>query len=648
MTRRVARVLLAVAVGFLITGCRPRPAERPAPRPNILFVLLDDLRWDTLGYAGHPHVRTPQIDRIANEGVNFKNAFCTTSLCSPSRASLLSGVYAHTHGVTNNFTEIPGRLETFPKALQQAGYATAYVGKYHMGEANDEPRPGFDYFVTHKGQGKYFDTEFNLNGQRRDILKGYYTTVVTDLALEWLKRDHAGKPWLLMVGHKAPHSFYTPEPKFEHVFDDVRVSYPASAFALGDKPRWITERLDTWHGIYGPLFDWRKKFPDRSPSAVKDFENMVHAYWGTILSVDESVGRLRQWLEESGQLDNTIIVFVGDNGLLEGEHGMVDKRTMHEPSIRIPMAVRYPGLTTVPRVVDAQVLTVDMAPSLLELAGAPPLSGVHGRSWVQLVQAGDPAWRKSWFYYYNYEKEFPYTPNVRAKLEHYTGERPLFDLFGVEEEIERALARRVDLKSGGYLIIDQTEALTTVDVNTGGFVSGRSFDDTIFKTNLEAAQAIARQLRLRNLGGIIIVDFIDMESVEHRDAVLAEFRKALSRDRTRVTVNGFSQLGLVEMTRKRTRESLAHVLCEPCPVCAGRGELKTAQTICYDVLREILRADRQFNAKEYRILASQKVIDLFLDEESVSLTQLGDFIGKPISMQVETAYMQEQYDVILV
>jgi ribonuclease G len=241
-----------------------------------------------------------------------------------------------------------------------------------------------------------------------------------------------------------------------------------------------------------------------------------------------------------------------------------------------------------------------------------------------------------------------YTRQALPILEHYTGERPLFDLFAVEDEIERALARRVDLKSGGYLIIDQTEALTTVDVNTGGFVSGRSFDDTIFKTNLEASQSIARQLRLRNLGGIIIVDFIDMDSQEHRDAVLAEFRKALSRDRTRVTVNGFSQLGLVEMTRKRTRESLAHVLCEACPVCEARGELKTPQTICYEILREILRADRQFNAKEYRILASQKVIDLFLDEESERLTQLGDFIQKPISMQVETAYMQEQYDVILV
>jgi ribonuclease G len=241
-----------------------------------------------------------------------------------------------------------------------------------------------------------------------------------------------------------------------------------------------------------------------------------------------------------------------------------------------------------------------------------------------------------------------YTHQALPILEHYTGERPLFDLFAVEDEIEKALARRVDLKSGGYVILDQTEALTTIDVNTGGFVSGRSFDDTIFKTNLEASQAIARQLRLRNLGGIIVVDFIDMDSAEHRDAVLAEFRKALSRDRTRVTVNGFSQLGLVEMTRKRTRESLAHVLCEPCPVCLGRGELKTAQTICYDILREILRTDRQFSAKEYRILAAQKVIDLFLEEESDSLAELGDFIGKPISMQVETAYGQEQYDVILV
>ncbi|MBI4293044.1 MAG: ribonuclease G [Betaproteobacteria bacterium] len=240
-----------------------------------------------------------------------------------------------------------------------------------------------------------------------------------------------------------------------------------------------------------------------------------------------------------------------------------------------------------------------------------------------------------------------YMPNVLPRLEHYTGERPLFDLYNVEDEIQKALARRVDLKSGGYLIIDQTEALTTIDVNTGGFVGGRSFDDTIFKTNLEAAQVIARQLRLRNLGGIIIIDFIDMDNEEHRNAVLHEFRKALARDRTHMTLNGFTQLGLVEMTRKRTRESLAHVLCEPCPVCQGRGELKTAQTVCFQILRELLREARQFEAREFRILASQQVIDLFLDEESQGLAMLSDFIGKPVSLQVESQYNQEQFDIIL-
>jgi ribonuclease G len=241
-----------------------------------------------------------------------------------------------------------------------------------------------------------------------------------------------------------------------------------------------------------------------------------------------------------------------------------------------------------------------------------------------------------------------FVPRVEPKLVHYTGERPLFDLYSIDGEIERALGRRVELKSGGYLIIDQTEAMTTVDVNTGGYVGTRNFDDTIFKTNLEAAQAIARQLRLRNLGGIIIVDFIDMMMPEHRDAVLIEFKKALARDRTRMTVNGFTQLGLVEMTRKRTRESLAHILCEPCPMCQGRGEVKTARTVCYEILRELLRESRLFaETREFRILASQRVIDLFLEEESQSLAMLSDFIAKPVSMQVETLYSQEQYDIVL-
>ena len=240
-----------------------------------------------------------------------------------------------------------------------------------------------------------------------------------------------------------------------------------------------------------------------------------------------------------------------------------------------------------------------------------------------------------------------FMPSTAEKLELYTGERPIFDLFNIDEDIAKALGRRVDLKSGGYLIIDQTEALTTVDVNTGGFVGARNFDETIFKTNLEASLAIARQLRLRNLGGIVIVDFIDMAKDSHRDAVLAEFQKQLARDRIKTNVNGFSALGLLEMTRKRTRESLAHQLCEPCSACSGKGVVKTARSVTYDILREILREARQFNPREFRVVGSPKVIELFLDEESQHLAGLSEFIGKPISLQAEAAMAQEHYDIVL-
>ena len=384
-------------------------------RPNILFVLCDDIRWNALGCMGHPYLKTPHIDALAEQGVLFENSFCTTSLCSPSRASILSGLYAHAHGVTNNFTEYPEDMPTFPRQLQAAGYETAYLGKYHMGENNDEPRPGFDYFVTHKGQGQYFDTEFNFNGRERKVVKGYYTTIVTDMAEKWLGERSGDKPWMLMIGQKAPHSFYFPEPKYEHSFDNVEVNYPHSSFQLDDKPDWIKQRLTTWHGIYGPIFEWRKNFPDTSAAGVMDFQNMVRAYWGTILSIDDSMGRLVALLKQRGELDNTVIIFMGDNGLLEGEHGMVDKRTMHEASIRVPLIIRYPGLAGgKPKREAAQILTTDLAPTICELAGAEPLTHVHGRSMVQLLNQGDSAWRKAWFYHYNYEKQFPYTPNIRG------------------------------------------------------------------------------------------------------------------------------------------------------------------------------------------------------------------------------------------
>jgi N-acetylglucosamine-6-sulfatase len=407
------RLFFACMTAILACGYGCTHAAEPVPRPNVLFILCDDLRPDALGCYGSRHVKTPRIDALAADGVRFANAFCTTSLCSPSRASILTGRYAHAHGVRNNFTELPVTLPHWPGRLHDAGYATAYVGKWHMGEENDAPRPGFDWFVSHTGQGKYLDTEWNVNGERREAPPGYYTTVVTDYALAWLERQQADRPWALCIGQKAPHSFYFPEEKYAHAFDDVRVRYPPTAFQLDGKPDWIRQRLSTWHGIYGPLFDWRKKAPDARPEAVKDFENMVHAYWGTVLSVDDSVGRLVDYLKQSGQLDNTIVVFMGDNGLLEGEHGMVDKRTMHEPSIRIPLVARGPGLPH-GKVVEQQVLTLDVAPSLLEACGVPPIADIDGRSWMTLVAGGDHAWRTEWFYEYNYEKQFPYTPNIRG------------------------------------------------------------------------------------------------------------------------------------------------------------------------------------------------------------------------------------------
>ncbi len=240
-----------------------------------------------------------------------------------------------------------------------------------------------------------------------------------------------------------------------------------------------------------------------------------------------------------------------------------------------------------------------------------------------------------------------FIPELAKCIEHYPGERPIFDLYSVEDEIQRALDRKVQLKSGGHLFIDQTESMTTIDVNTGAFVGHRNLEETTFKTNLEAAQAISRQLRLRNLGGIIIIDFIDMIEQEHRDQVLRALEKALEADRVRSHISNVSSLGLVEMTRKRTRESLERTLCEPCISCNGSGTVKTKETVCYEIFREILREARQFEARQLLVLASQQVVDMLLDEESTSIAELEEFIGKPIKLQTETLYTQEQYDVVL-
>ncbi len=392
------RQFLTTAAAASLAGWACRTAK--PRRPNVVFIVTDDQRWDCLSCAGHPFLKTPNMDRIAAEGARFRNAFVTTSLCSPSRASFLSGLYAHTHGVMNNFTEYPQHLDSFPKLLKAAGYRTAYIGKWHMGENNDEPRPGFDYWASHRGQGKYYDTEFNING-KREVLKGYYTHRVTDLAADWLSKQ-SGAPFAMILGHKAPHGVWIPEPKYERVFDNIEVKKPPTADVGPGKPKWVKERLSTWHGINGNLY------------GTNDYGKFIRTYHATILSVDDSVGQIYSTLQRTGELDNTIFVFASDNGFLLGEHGSIDKRVMWEESIRIAFLMRYPGLIRSPKVVDEMVLNQDLAPTILELCGITTQPKMHGRSLKPLLEGRTEGWRKSWYYEYNFEDEFPYTPNVRG------------------------------------------------------------------------------------------------------------------------------------------------------------------------------------------------------------------------------------------
>jgi len=434
--------------GLMLGSCQsPESVSGGKDRPNVVVIFTDDQRWDCLGIMPKPllGMKTPHLDRLAREGALFENMFVTTSLCSPSRASFLSGLYAHSHDVMNNFTDYPTDLASYPRRLQESGYNTAYIGKWHMGEQDDQKRPGFDYWITHKGQGKYYDTTFNINGTRR-LVKGYYTTRVTEMAADWLKNKRkTEKPFMLILGHKAPHGPFVPEDKYKNIYDDVPVAYPETAFNLETKPKWVTERLDTWHGIYGPLYGFRKDFPDKNPEGVDIFGTFVRSYAGTIKSVDDSVGEIYKTLQEIGQLDNTLIVFTSDNSFLLGEHGMIDKRTMHEESIRVPLLVRYPKLIKPGTVIKQQVLNIDLAPSIVDICRIRPLKNIHGLSWKHLLGGDDKSWRKSWLYEYNYEKQFPYTPNVRGvrtdewKYVHYPHgdggpDRHMAELYNLKED----------------------------------------------------------------------------------------------------------------------------------------------------------------------------------------------------------------------
>ncbi|HET6454857.1 MAG TPA: sulfatase-like hydrolase/transferase [Armatimonadota bacterium] len=383
ITRREFISRGAAAAGLLAAGISVGEADEK--RPNILFILTDDQRYDAMGFMGRPAwLKTPNIDRIASEGAHFRNAFVTTSLCSPSRASFLSGQYVHSHGVTTNEGfELDPSTPTFPQVLQNAGYETAFVGKWHQGRKSD-PRPGFDYWLSFLGQGVYDDPKLNENG-REFVAKGYMTDLLTDYAVKWLKQDR-DKPFCMMLSHKAVHGPFTPPAKYKDALPNAEIPEPASyKDTYEDKPEWMRRaftfgmRREQWVANEGmPI----PKKLERKPWNGKGMMD----YYRTIMGIDDGVGQVLDTLESTGQLDNTVIVFAGDNGYFIGEHGLGDKRLIYEESIRIPFLMRYPKLIKAGSKVDETVLNIDLAPTLIELAGAKIPDTMQGKSMVPAIK----------------------------------------------------------------------------------------------------------------------------------------------------------------------------------------------------------------------------------------------------------------------
>ena len=352
--------------------------------PNILLIITDDQRWDAIGLGGSQHLRTPHMDRLGHEGVYFTNAFCTTSLCSPSRASIISGLYAHQHGVRDNFTEYPSSLRSFPQVLQSQGYATAYVGKWHMGE-DDSPRPGFNHWVSFKGQGVYENPTLNVNGIARPRT-GYLTDILNQEALDFIKAPHA-KPFLLYFAHKAIHAPNIPAKRHEDIYTDGDLSLAPSVYAVpAGKPAILPARRN-------------KNAPGQpganAAAAAASRDRSVRTQLRTLAAVDDGVGLLLKALENSGQLDNTLVIFTSDNGLFWGEHGLDSKRLAYEESIRVPLLVRYPRLIKAGTIIDQSVLNIDIAPTLLDIGGVAVPVTMQGRSLLPLLKSNQAPWRTS-------------------------------------------------------------------------------------------------------------------------------------------------------------------------------------------------------------------------------------------------------------
>ncbi len=390
--RLTRRQFLAGAAAVPLFGvARTLAADR---RPNFVFILTDDQRWDAMSCAGHPFLFTPNMDRIAKEGARFANAFVTTSLCSPSRASFLTGRYAHNHGVIDNTRGLNPSVPTFPQILQKAGYDTALIGKWHM-SLQDGPQPGFNRWVSFPGQGVYHDPTLNVDGRKVER-NGYITDILTDYALDWLRKPR-NTPFCLYLSHKAAHVDFVPAVRHSKLFSDVEITPPKSMYEPDEgKPKWVTDIRRGWD----------------DPEIRGEDENKIRNYCRTLVAVDESVGRVLDELDRTGVAEDTVVVFAGDNGFFLGEHGLRDKRAMYEESIRIPLLMRYPRLVRPGSVIEPMALNIDICPTFLELAGIESPAGVDGRSLRPILSGGSRGWRTDFYYEYFWEAEAKRRPTI--------------------------------------------------------------------------------------------------------------------------------------------------------------------------------------------------------------------------------------------
>jgi N-acetylglucosamine-6-sulfatase len=404
-------------------------------RRNVVFILTDDHRYDAFGFM-HPQtwLRTPQLDALARDGAHLKNAFVTTALCSPSRASILTGVYAHRHGIVDNNTAIPPGTRFFPELLQQAGYKTAFIGKWHMGNGGDDPQPGFDRWVSFRGQGTYLPSRNGLNVDGKHVpQKGYITDELTDYALNWLDTIPRDQPYFLYLSHKAVHADFVPAERHKGVYAKEKFHPPKTMAESGPnaqhRPMWVQNQRNSWHGV---------DFPYHSDLEIAEY---YERYAETLLGVDDSVGRVLDALKARGELDSTLVIYMGDNGFAFGEHGLIDKRTAYEESMRVPMLARCPEMFSGGRVITDMTAGLDIMPTVLDAAGVRIPEGLDGRSMLPLLTGkGDPQWRKQLLYEYYWERNFPQTPTMHAlrtdryKYIHYYGIWDTDELYDIQED----------------------------------------------------------------------------------------------------------------------------------------------------------------------------------------------------------------------